>query len=121
MREKNYRVSRATVYNTLDLLVECGLVIKQQFGENIAKYEGSMGNKQHDHLICNNCNKVLEFCDPRIQEIKNMMGELLNFEVTHHSLHLFGNPKVDANEKCITCSKEMKGLGDDGIRNIITQ
>ncbi|MEI6594241.1 MAG: transcriptional repressor [Bacteroidota bacterium] len=108
MKNNNYRLSRATVYNTLDLLVECGLVTKHQFGENITKYEAGLGNKQHDHLICNKCNKVLEFCDPRIQQIKNMMGELLHFEITHHSLHLFGDPKLDANGKCIACEKEVK-------------
>ena len=51
MKNKNYRVSRATVYNTLDLLVECDLVSKHQFGKNLAQYEKSYGYKQHDHLI----------------------------------------------------------------------
>ena len=105
MKNKNYRVSRATVYNTLELLVESGLVTKHQFGENIAKYEGAFGNMQHDHMICNKCASVLEFCDPRIQQIKNTMGELLHFEVTNHSLHLFGDPQVDAKGKCLTCKK----------------
>lgn len=91
MKTCNYRVSRATVYNTLDLLVSCDLVKKHQFGSNLAKYEKSLGYRQHDHLICNDCGKVVEFCDPRVQQIKNMMGELLNYEVTSHSLNLFGN------------------------------
>lgn len=91
MKTQNYRVSRATVYNTLDLLVNCDLVKKHQFGSNLAKYEKSLGYRQHDHLICNNCGKVVEFCDPRVQQIKNMMGELLNYEVTSHSLNLFGD------------------------------
>ncbi|MEM1218870.1 MAG: transcriptional repressor [Bacteroidota bacterium] len=90
MKNQNYRVSRATVYNTLELLVTCDLVKKHQFGKNLAQYEKSFGFKQHDHLICVNCGKVLEFCDPRIQQIKDMMGELLNFEITHHSLNLYG-------------------------------
>jgi Fur family ferric uptake transcriptional regulator len=55
MKNKNYRVSRATVYNTLDLLVECDLVSKHQFGKNLAQYEKSYGYKQHDHLICTDC------------------------------------------------------------------
>ena len=50
MKNKNYMVSRATVYNTLDLLVECALVSKHQFGKNLAQYEKSHGNKQHDRL-----------------------------------------------------------------------
>lgn len=58
MKNKNYRVSRATVYNTLDLLVECDLVTKHQFGQNLAQFEKSYGYKQHDHLICVDCNQI---------------------------------------------------------------
>lgn len=90
MKNKNYRVSRATVYNTLDLLVECDLVSKHQFGKNLAQYEKSYGYKQHDHVICAECHKVVEFCDPRIQNIKTMVGDLLNFRIMHHSLNLYG-------------------------------
>lgn len=90
MKLNNYRVSRATVYNTLELLVSCDLVKKHQFGKNLAQYEKSYGYKQHDHVICVDCGKVLEFCDPRVQNIKNLMGELLKFEITHHSLNLYG-------------------------------
>ena len=95
MKDKNYRVSRATVYNTLDLLVECDLVTKHQFDQNQSQYERSFGFRQHDHLICTNCNKVVEFCDPRIQNIQNTVGNLLQFNVIHHSLLLYG-----------TCQKE---------------
>ena len=91
MKNQNYRVSRATVYNTLELLVTCDLVKKHQFGKNLAQYEKSYGYKQHDHLICIDCGKVLEFCDPRVQQIKSMMGDLLKFNVTHHSLNLYGH------------------------------
>lgn len=90
MKNKNYQVSRATVYNTLDLLVECDLVSKHQFGRNQAQYEKSYGYKQHDHLICTECHKVVEFCDPRVHNIQTMVGELLNFEILHHSLNLYG-------------------------------
>lgn len=93
MKTRNYRVSRATVYNTLEILVICDLVKKHQFGKNLAQYEKSHGFKQHDHLICEDCGDVLEFCDPRIQQIKSMMGELLKFEITDHSLNLFGKCK----------------------------
>lgn len=106
MKNRNYRVSRATVYNTLDLLLDAGLVTKHQFGKNLARYEGAYGHKQHDHMICNRCNKILEFCDPRIQQIKSMMGDLLHFTVTEHSLHLFGNPET-VDGKCTTCQKKI--------------
>ena len=91
MKDKNYRVSRATVYNTLDLLVECDLGTKHQFVQNQAQYEKAFGFRQHDHLICTDCNKVVEFCDPRIQNIQNTVGKLLGFEVIHHSLLLYGH------------------------------
>ena len=87
---KKYKISRATVYNTLDLLVSCDLIKKHQFGKNLAQFEKSYGYKQHDHVICVDCKKVVEFCDPRIQQIKSMMGELLNFKITHHSLNMYG-------------------------------
>lgn len=107
MKSRNYRVSRATVYNTLDLLLDCGLVKKHQFGQNMAQYERSYGFMQHDHLICLHCKEVKEFCDPRIQQIKDKMGELLKFKVMHHSLHLYAEPILDKKSKCITCSKKV--------------
>ncbi len=91
MKDKKHQISRATVYNTLGLLVECDLVSKHQFGKNLAQYEKSYGYKQHDHLICTDCHKVIEFCDPRIQNIQNTVGELLEFKVIHHSLILYAN------------------------------
>ena len=90
MQKKKYSVSRATVYNSLDLLVDCDLVSKHQFGKNLAQYEKSFGFKQHDHIICTDCHKVVEFCDPRVYTIQKMVGELLNFEIVHHSLNLYG-------------------------------
>ncbi|MDZ4759325.1 MAG: transcriptional repressor [Bacteroidota bacterium] len=105
MKERNYRVSRATVYNTLDLLLECGLVARHQFGENMAVFEQAYGYKQHDHMICNHCTKILEFCDPRIQQIQNMIGGILNFNITSHSLNLYGEPQTNKNGKCINCNK----------------
>lgn len=95
MKAKNYRVSRATVYNTLDLLVECDLVTKHQFGKNLAQFEKSYGFRQHDHLICTDCNKVSEFCDPRIQNIQNTVSEVLQYDIIHHSLILYGNCKKE--------------------------
>lgn len=100
MKSANYRVSRATVYNTLELLVSCDLITKHQFGKNLTQYEKSYGFKQHDHLICVDCGKVIEFCDPRIQQIKSTMGELLHFNVLYHDLNLYG--------RCLGGCKETK-------------
>ena len=99
MKNRNYRVSRATVYNTLEVLVAANLVTKHQFGKNLAQYERAYSCRQHDHVICTDCGKVLEFCDPRIQQIKNMIGEMMNFDIQYHSLNLFGNCKNNPCER----------------------
>lgn len=93
MKNKKYTVSRATVYNTLDILVECNLVMMHQFGKNIAQYEKAYKYKQHDHLICTECDEVVEFCDPRIHNIQKTVGELLGYDVLHHSLILYADCK----------------------------
>lgn len=108
MKNRNYHVSRATVYNTLDLLVDSGLVKKHQFGQNTSHFEQAFGYKQHDHLICLKCKKVLEFCDPRVQQINSTMGKLLHFEVDQHSLHLYGNPEMNEKGECLQCGKTVK-------------
>ena len=94
MKNKKYEISRATIYNSIEHFLECGLITKHQFGKNQAMFEKSYSYRQHDHLICNDCGEVLEFCDPRIQQIQSMMGQLLNFEITSHSLNLFGKCKT---------------------------
>lgn len=91
MKNKNYRVSRATLYNTIELLLGCNLVRKHQFGENQAQYERAYQNKQHDHIICTECNKVFEFCDPRIQQTLKTVEDIMGFQVLHHSLNLYAS------------------------------
>ena len=90
MKNKNYRVSRATIYNTVDLLLDSNLIIKHQFEKNIAQFERSYKYKQHDHMICDNCGKIIEFCDPRIQNIQATISKLMNFKVKYHSLYFHG-------------------------------
>jgi Fur family transcriptional regulator, ferric uptake regulator len=90
MKNKKYQVSRATVYNTLDVLHECDLITKHQFGGSQARYEKSYGRRQHDHLICTDCNRVSEFCDPRLQNIQSMVGDMFQTNILHHSLVFYG-------------------------------
>ncbi len=90
MKNNKYRVSRATLYNTIELLLLCNLVIKHQFGNNCAQFERAYRFKQHDHFICVNSGKVLEFCDPRLQEIQSSVEKMLGVKVSHHSLTFYG-------------------------------
>jgi len=98
MKNKNYRVSRATLYNTIELLLECKLVRKHQFGQNQAQYEKSYFDRQHDHLILTDSGEVLEFCDPRIQSIKKTIEEIFNVDITNHSLYFYGTKKKPNNQ-----------------------
>ena len=90
MKNKKYRVSRATLYNTSDLLLECKLVVKHQFGKNIAQFEKAFATMQHDHLIDTTNGKVVEFFDPRIREIIEDACLKNNFKLSHHTLYIYG-------------------------------
>ena len=92
MKNKKYRVSRATLYNTIDILLDCNLIRKHQFGKTYAQYEKSYSNRQHDHLILDS-DEILEFCDPRIQLIKNSIEKIYDVEIESHSLYFFGKKK----------------------------
>lgn len=92
MKNKKYRVSRATLYNTMDLLLDCDLVRKHQFGQNISHFERSHQFKQHDHIILEG-NEVIEFCDPRIQQIKKTLEDMFDLDIEHHTLYFYGKRK----------------------------
>ena len=100
MKNNKYRVSRATLYNTIELLLQCKLVVKHQFGKNVAQFEKSYKYKQHDHMICTRCSAVLEFCDPRLQEIQDSVEDLTGSEITHRSFTFYG--------LCKECAKLQK-------------
>jgi Fur family ferric uptake transcriptional regulator len=99
MKNQNYRVSRATLYNTIELLLACNLVRKHQFGKNIAQFEKAHGSKQHDHLVLTDTGELLEFCDPRIQNIKSTIEEIFGVDIQHHSLYFYGVRKQDNKSK----------------------
>ena len=95
MKNKKYRVSRATLYNTIELLLECSLVRKHQLeNDNQASYEKCYFNKQHDHLIITDTGEVVEFCDPRIDTIKKTIEEVFNVDIQSHSLYFYGKKKI---------------------------
>ena len=91
LKQTGRSISRATVYNTLNLLLNCDLAVRHQFGNSQAKYEPAYRYWQHDHLICLDCHAVLEFCDPRIQSIQEMVAEVYRFDIKSHALNLYGH------------------------------
>lgn len=105
MKNKKYRVSRATLYNTIELLLACDLVRKHQFGKNLAQFEKSHSNKQHDHVICTDSGEVLEFCDPRIQHIKKSIEEHFGVKILHHTLYFYAIREENKENKKNTTRK----------------
>jgi len=93
MKTQNSNVSRATVYNTLELLAKCKLLAKRNFGDNKAHYESSFKRKNHDHLICTHCGKILEFTSDEIQNIVDLICEEQGMERTGYSFNIFARCK----------------------------
>lgn len=84
------RVSRATVYRTLELLQECQLVEKLDFGTTRSYYEHISPDAHHDHLICNSCGTVIEFHNSQLEGLQQEVCSRYDFKETHHSLRIFG-------------------------------
>ena len=107
MRESGYRVSRATVYNTVDLLVECNLIVKHLFGSNMAHYARAFNTDNHFHLICTLCNSVTEVKD---EEVNSMLQnkKYKNFETAGYNLYIYGLcHECMANSRTNSIHKEM--------------
>lgn len=93
LREQGHRVSRATIYRTLDLLVKCGLVSSIDLGDGRLSYEHILGHEHHDHLICTVCGTLIEFEDADIEVRQRAICERYGFEMERHSLRIFGRCK----------------------------
>jgi Fur family ferric uptake transcriptional regulator len=90
MQERGLKISRATVYRNLDLLVECGLARKQQLGGRGFLYEHVHGGQHHDHLVCTLCGRVVEFVSPGIAALQTEICRAHGFVPTHHTLQISG-------------------------------
>jgi Fur family transcriptional regulator, ferric uptake regulator len=87
--QQNYRVSLATIYNTIELLILCGLVVKHPFGGQTARYEKTFGKQSHQHLVCLKCGSVKEFSDKKLKAtLKHKTFP--KFESTNYSLYVYG-------------------------------
>ena len=90
MKEKSVKISRATIYRTLELLVKSGMVRRVHLGEDHYHYEHVTGNSHHDHLICTTCGTVIEFVDPELERRQREICERKKFTPTFHNLQILG-------------------------------
>lgn len=103
MRERGKKISRATVYRTLEILHECGLVGRVRLNEEKYRYERLRKGEHHDHLICTSCGKVVEFVEPRIEEMQEEVCRRHDFVPTSHSHQIRG--------LCSACKKRLSSSG----------
>ena len=93
MKNQKSRVSRATVYKTLELLVQCDLLSKRNFGENMTRYESSFKRQSHDHLICMDCGRIVEFTSSSLENIPKELTKTLDFNFENYSFNIFARCK----------------------------
>lgn len=98
MKSNYINVSRATVYKTLDLMSECDLLTKHHFKGDRTRYETKYGRKQHYHIICVSCNKIVEFEAPRIEQLQDKVCKENNLKSIDHTLQVFAT--CQEKEKC---------------------
>jgi Fur family transcriptional regulator, ferric uptake regulator len=90
LKQRSERVGMATVYRTLDLLVESGLVRTHEFGEGFRRYEAIAGQSDHEHLICEQCGRVVEFANERLERMLPVLADEHGFQHRRHKVEIYG-------------------------------
>ena len=106
LRRRNEHVGKATIYRTLNLLVEVELARELDFGEGFKRYEHQAGEARHDHLICTACGKVIRFSRAALDELQERIAADLGFVVQSRRLKLYG--------LCSDCRAAGHGMGSEG-------
>jgi Fur family ferric uptake transcriptional regulator len=90
VQKQDPSVGHTTVYRTLKLLAEAGLAREVRFGDGKTYYEHHYNHEHHDHLICTECGKIIEFFSAEIEDLQDKMAEKYGFRLTNHSLRMWG-------------------------------
>ena len=108
LRDRSEKIGKATVYRTLEMLVKSGLVAEHDFGEGFKRYEHLFGSQPvHEHLICTNCSKVIEFQSPEVIRLQEETARFHGFLPTRHRLEIYGI--------CATCQAMGVSPREDGL------
>ena len=98
VHEQDPTVGQTTVYRTLRLLTDAGLAREVRFGDGRAHYEHNYKHQHHDHMICSECGKIIEFYSPELEAIQDKMAAKHKFELTSHLLRMIGI--------CVACRRQ---------------
>ncbi len=90
LRKKHPGIGYATVYRTLKIFSECGIAEARNFGDGQTRYESTTCEEHHDHLICKECGVIIEFEDPRIEQLQEQVAKDHGFTIVNHRLEIFG-------------------------------
>ena len=91
VRQQDKRVGYATVYRTLKLLTECGVAFERKFGDGLTRYELADESSHHDHLICVDCGRIVEFEEPKIEELQEKIASRHGFLLKSHKHEMYGS------------------------------
>lgn len=105
MQKQGYEIGLATVYRTLELLVETGLVHKLQFGDGCSRYELAEEDHHHHHLVCARCGKIYEVSMDLLEELEHKIELDHDFAISGHHLQFYGT--------CSACKKQMREKRDE--------
>lgn len=98
MKNNHSRVSRATVYNTLELLCQADLLSLRNFSNKVNYYESNFKRQNHFHLVCIDCGRIVEFTERRIEDLSKEIGEQLGFKTSSYSYNIFA--RCDKKNDC---------------------
>ncbi len=90
LRQAGKRVAKATIYRTLPLLVDCGIIKQVQFGDKLARYEHILGQAPHDHMVCTRCRRIIEFDSAEVDQLRDQIASRHGFEPAGHRFQITG-------------------------------
>lgn len=99
-RERGRKISTATAYRVVQMMLQLNLLLEHDFGRGTRYYEHTPGHAHHDHIICNDCGKIFEFSNDDMEKLKNEISAKMGFAMTRHTLSIYGD--------CTRCTPEEK-------------
>jgi Fur family transcriptional regulator, ferric uptake regulator len=105
VQKEDPTIGQTTVYRTLKLLSEAGLAREVRFGDGRTHYEHNYKHKHHDHMICSECGRIIEFFSAELEALQDTMAAKHRFQITQHLLRIIGI--------CAECRRAMKGAGKE--------
>ncbi len=99
-RNRGKKISTATAYRVVQMMLELNLLEEHDFGRGTKYYEHTPGHEHHDHIICNDCGQIFEFANQQMEKLKDEIARQMGFAMTKHTLSIYGN--------CTRCTPEEK-------------